>query len=78
MNILKGSLKPAHAGYIFQDAITAYCLLNLVLGKYDKVTVDSKKVEDDRFDDLELTKDGKKTRIQIKSSLDDETIPNSV
>ena len=71
MNILKGSLKPAHAGYIFQDAITAYCLLNLVLGKYDKVTVDSKKVEDDRFDDLELTKDGKKTRIQIKSSLDD-------
>ena len=70
MNMLKGNLKPAHAGYIFQDTITAYCLLNLVLGKYDQVTVDSKKVEDDRFDDLELTKGDRKTRIQIKSSLD--------
>ena len=70
MSIARGNLKPAHAGYIFQDTVTAYCLLKLALGNYDQVSVDIKKVEDDRFDDLELIKNKMKTRIQVKSSLD--------
>ena len=71
MSIARGNLKPAHAGYIFQDTVTAYCLLKLALGNYDQVSVDIKKVEDDRFDDLELIKNKMKTRIQVKSSLDE-------
>lgn len=66
----KGNLKPAHAGYRYQDIATAYFLIKSTLGKCDSVTVDKKQVEDDRLDDLEVVVSGNVFRKQIKSSPD--------
>jgi len=63
------NLKPAHAGYRYQDIITAYFFVLGIIEKFDSVTVDKKQLDDDRFDDLQIIKkDGFKTRIQIKHS----------
>ena len=64
---MSGNLKPAHAGYRYQDIITAYFFVLGIIDKFDSVTVDKKQLDDDRFDDLQIIKkDGFKTRIQIK------------
>lgn len=68
---MSGNLKPAHAGYRYQDIITAYFFVLGIIEKFDSVTVDKKQLDDDRFDDLQIIKkDGFKTRIQIKHSTD--------
>lgn len=68
---MSGNLKPAHAGYRYQDIITAYFFVLGIIDKFDSVTVDKKQLDDDRFDDLQIIKkDGFKTRIQIKHSTD--------
>ncbi|MHA3104534.1 ATP-binding protein [Acinetobacter sp. ANC 3791] len=67
------NLKPAHAGYRYQDIITAYFFVLGIIEKFDSVTVDKKQLDDDRFDDLQIIKkNGFKTRIQIKHS----SVPN--
>lgn len=63
-------LKPAHRGYRYQDIFTAYFLINAIVEQCDHVIVDTKQTEDDRIDDLEVVKDGKRIRRQIKSSQD--------
>ena len=67
----RGSLKPAHFGYLYQDLITAYVLAEGLVHRYDSITVDKKVVEDDRIDDLEIVHAGHRKRFQIKSSQDD-------
>ncbi|OCZ70595.1 ATP-binding protein [Acinetobacter pittii] len=68
---MSGNLKPAHAGYRYQDIITAYFFVLGIIEKFDSVTVDKKQLDDDRFDDLQIIKkDGFKTKIQIKHSTD--------
>lgn len=63
------NLKPAHAGYRYQDIITAYFFVLSIIEKFESITVDQKQLEDDRFDDLQIIKkDGFKTKIQIKHS----------
>lgn len=63
-------LKPAHRGYRYQDITTSYFLINAIVEQYDHVIVDTKQTEDDRIDDLEVVKAGKRVRRQIKSSQD--------
>lgn len=63
-----GNLKPAHRGYRYQDIVSAYFLVLALVDKYDSVTIDEKQVEDDRFDDIEVSIAGNRIRRQIKSS----------
>lgn len=63
-----GNLKPAHRGYRYQDIVSAYFLVLALVEKYDSVTIDEKQVEDDRFDDIEVSIAGNRIRRQIKSS----------
>ena len=39
---MSGNLKPAHAGYRYQDIITAYFFVLGIIDKFDSVTVDKK------------------------------------
>ncbi|WP_413662104.1 hypothetical protein ACG1BZ_12565 [Microbulbifer sp. CNSA002] len=68
--VQRGNLKPAHAGYRYQDIATAYYLVSSLIGRCDRVTVDKKQVEDDRLDDLEVSVSGRNFRRQIKTSPD--------
>ena len=63
-----GSLAAAHRGYAYQDLVTAYLLNCCLVQRYEAVVVDRKAVDDDRFDDIEITASGRRTRRQIKSS----------
>jgi hypothetical protein len=63
----RGNLTPAHAGYQYQDLLTAYIFAQSLFFRYESVTVDRKVVEDDRFDDLGVTAE-QTIRRQIKSS----------
>lgn len=62
-----GSLSAAHRGYAYQDLVTAYLLVRALVYQHEAVIVDRKTVEDDRFDDLEVTANGTRTRRQLKS-----------
>jgi hypothetical protein len=64
-----GSLSAAHRGYAYQDLVTAYLLVRALVHQHEAVIVDRKTVEDDRFDDLEVTANGTRIRRQLKSSL---------
>ena len=68
---MSGNLKPAHAGYRYQDIITAYFFVLGIIEKFDSVTVDKKQLDDDRFDDLQIIKkDGfKKFKLNIVQML---------
>lgn len=59
-----GSLSAAHRGYAYQDLVTAYLLVRALVHQHEAVTVDRKTVEDDRFDDLEVTANGTRIRRQ--------------
>ena len=58
-------LAPAHAGYMYQDLVTAYFMAQSLIDKFD-LRVDKKEFEGDIFDDLHLF--GHR-RMQLKSSL---------
>jgi len=58
-------LASAHAGYIYQDLVTAYFMAQGLIDKFD-LRVDKKQFEGDIFDDLHIF--GRR-RIQLKSSL---------
>ena len=65
----RGSLSAAHRGYAYQDLVTAYLLVRALVYQHEAVIVDRKTVEDDRFDDLEVTANGTRIRRQLKSSV---------
>ena len=46
------NLRPTHLGYAYQDVLTAICLIDVALGNADRIVVDSKLFDTDRFDDL--------------------------
>jgi hypothetical protein len=45
-------LRPTHLGYAYQDLLTAFSLVDLMLGRTMKVSVDTKAFTDDLFDDV--------------------------
>ncbi|MBM4523044.1 hypothetical protein GS462_00315 [Rhodococcus hoagii] len=60
-------LGAAHAGYVYQDLVTAICAVDVLLGTVTSVLVDTKVADGDVFDDLTVTyADGNRTRRQIK------------
>lgn len=60
-------LKSAHRGYEYQDLLCAIRLVDLVLGLARSVQIDTKLVDDDRFDDLTTHwVAGARERCQIK------------
>jgi len=62
-----GSLTAAHRGYEYQDLLSAYRLVDLLLGKIAQVHIDEKLFADDRFDDLTtVAPDGRRERTQFK------------
>ncbi|EDR6110629.1 hypothetical protein AU257_003022, partial [Salmonella enterica subsp. enterica serovar Anatum] len=61
-------LSAAHRGYVYQDLVTAYLFICCLVRRDEKITVDRKTVEDDRFDDIEVIVNGHKLRRQLKSS----------
>lgn len=61
-------LSAAHRGYVYQDVVTAYLFICCLVQRHERITVDRKTVEDDRFDDIEVIADGYKLRRQLKSS----------
>ncbi len=61
-------LAAAHRGYVYQDLLTAYLLVQGLISGFDQIVVDKKVVEDDRFDDVETRISGRRLRRQIKSS----------
>ncbi|WEW95645.1 hypothetical protein P3T65_15420 [Pseudomonas nitroreducens] len=61
-------LGPAHRGYAYQDLVTAYLLVRSLVQRFEAVVVDRKAVDDDRFDDIEITSAGIRVRRQLKSS----------
>lgn len=65
----RGGLGPAHRGYAYQDLVTAYLLIRCLVSRYEAVVVDRKAVDDDRFDDIEVTSPGTRIRRQLKSSV---------
>lgn len=65
-----GGLSAAHRGYAYQDLAAAYLLVRALIDRFDSVVVDRKVVDDDRFDDIEVTAAGFRTRRQLKSSTD--------
>jgi hypothetical protein len=54
---MTGGLSPAHQGYQYQDLVTAYFLVRSIVEQFDEVTVDRKRHEGDRFDDIEIRAD---------------------
>lgn len=66
------NLRATHYGYAYQDLITGIALVDLMLGTAVNVSVDTKGVPDDRFDDLNITyRAGQRVRIQIKHTTQD-------
>lgn len=65
-----GALGAAHRGYAYQDLVTAYLLVRALVERFESVVVDRKVVDDDRFDDIEVTASGARIRRQLKSSAD--------
>jgi hypothetical protein len=65
-----GALGAAHRGYVYQDLVTAYLLVQALVERFEAVVVDRKAVDDDRFDDIEVTASGVRIRRQLKSSAD--------
>lgn len=63
-------LSAAHRGYAYQDLVTAYLLVRSLVERFEAVVVDRKVVDDDRFDDIEVTAAGTRIRRQLKSSED--------
>ncbi|WP_291915183.1 ATP-binding protein [Limnohabitans sp.] len=61
-------LAAAHRGYVYQDLLTAYLLVQGLISGFNQIVVDKKVVEDDRFDDVETCISGRRLRRQIKSS----------
>lgn len=68
-----GALGAAHRGYAYQDLVTAYLLVRALVERFESVVVDRKVVDDDRFDDIEVTASGTRIRRQLKSSADPST-----
>ncbi len=60
------SLNSAHRGYQYQDLATAYFLLQSIVSGFKEITVDRKRDENDRFDDLEILIDDRTIRRQFK------------
>src|SRR5947208_3400353 len=58
----------AHAGYVYQDLVTALCAIDVMLGDAVEIVVDTKVAgENDVFDDMTVTyTDGSRQRRQIK------------
>jgi hypothetical protein len=69
---MTGGLSPAHQGYQYQDLVTAYFLARSIVEQFDEVTVDRKRYEGDRFDDIEIRADSGLIRRQFKYSNDAE------
>lgn len=65
-----GALGAAHRGYAYQDLVAAYLLVRALVERFELVVVDRKAVDDDRFDDIEVTASGARIRRQLKSSAD--------
>ena len=65
-----GPLSAAHRGYAYQDLVAAYLLVRSLVERFEAVVVDRKAVDDDRFDDIEVTAAGSRIRRQVKSSED--------
>ena len=65
-----GALSPAHRGYAYQDLVAAYLLVHGLVERFESVVIDRKAVDDDRFDDIEVTASGARIRRQLKSSAD--------
>lgn len=65
-----GALSAAHRGYAYQDLVAAYLLVRALVERFESVVVDRKAVDDDRFDDIEITASGSRIRRQLKSSAD--------
>ncbi|MBS0368619.1 MAG: ATP-binding protein [Proteobacteria bacterium] len=65
-----GALGAAHRGYAYQDLVAAYLLVRALVERFESVVVDRKAVDDDRFDDIEVTASGARIRRQLKSSAD--------
>lgn len=65
-----GQLSAAHRGYAYQDLVAAYLLVRSLVERFEEVVVDRKVVDDDRFDDIEVTAAGVRIRRQVKSSKD--------
>lgn len=63
-----GALGAAHRGYAYQDLVAAYLLVRALVERFESVVVDRKAVDDDRFDDIEVTASGVRIRRQLKSS----------
>lgn len=63
-----GPLSAAHRGYAYQDLVAAYLLVRSLVERFESVVVDRKTVDDDRFDDIEVTAAGARIRRQLKSS----------
>lgn len=64
------SLRATHYGYTYQDLITGVALVDLLLGTAVAVRVDTKGFDADRFDDITISyRTGKRTRVQIKHTL---------
>jgi hypothetical protein len=60
------SLNSAHQGYQYQDLATAYFLLQSIVCEFKEITVDRKRYENDRFDDLEIVTNDRTVRRQFK------------
>lgn len=56
----------AHRGYQYQDPVTAYFFALALVHSYDSITVDRKRFEDDRFDDLAVYSDSGHVLQQVK------------
>ena len=63
------SLTSAHAGYAYQDLLSAYFIIEVVLSENDSIiNIDQKEINDDRFDDLIIRNKEGIYRKQIKYS----------
>jgi len=60
-------LAGAHRGYLYQDVFVACVFADGLIYSYDYIEVDKKRFKGDLFDDLGLSSQGTRRRIQIKS-----------
>lgn len=63
---MTAGLSSAHRGYQYQDLVTAYFLAQSIVHEFEEITVDRKRYEGDRFDDLEVRANGRTVRRQFK------------
>lgn len=63
-----GNLQAAHLGYEYQDLLSALAVLDLLWEPGLEAVVDKKVLDEDRFDDLTLHKNGFRHRTQFKHS----------